>query len=141
MTTEISPHVLLPEPQLAFSPTDSSSWEIHPLRGLLKYGPFSDDLIPSPIRAATLAPYGESDHLFDFMRRLHKAHRPKERRDYLPEWPGFQEVLGVRMEAARKECRIELDRELEAEFRNSSQPHIVLETGPESPVRGDEFRQ
>ena len=41
MTTEISPHVLLSEPQLAFSPTDSSSWEIHPLRGLLKYGPFS----------------------------------------------------------------------------------------------------
>ncbi len=30
------------------------------------------------------------------------------------------------MEAARKECRIELDRELEAEFKDSSQPHIVL---------------
>ncbi len=55
MTAEISPHILLSEPQLAFSPTDSSSWGIHPLRGLLKYGPFSDGLIPSPIRVATLA--------------------------------------------------------------------------------------
>ena len=126
MTTEISPHVLLSEPQLAFSPTDSSSWEIHPLRGLLKYGPFSDDLISSPIRVATLAPHGESNHLFDFMRRLHKAYGPRERRDYLPEWPGFQEVFGVRVEAARTECRIELDREFEAEFRDSLQPHIVL---------------
>ena len=126
MTTEISPHILLPEPKLAFNATDSSSWGTHPLRGLLNYGPFSDGLIPDPIRVATLSPHGESGHLFDFMRRLHNAYRPKERKDYLPEWPGFQEVFGIRMEAARRECRVELDRQLETEFKNSSQPHIVL---------------
>ena len=41
MSSEIATHVWLPEPKLAFHPDRSSDSEIHPLRGLLRFGPYS----------------------------------------------------------------------------------------------------
>ena len=56
MIAEIAPHVWLPEPKLAFHPDRTSDREIHPLRGLLRFGPYSSGLVPDPIRVATIAP-------------------------------------------------------------------------------------
>ncbi len=126
MNSEIAPHIWLPEPSLIFHPDRTSDSEIHPLRGLLRFGPYSAGILPDPIRVATLAPAGESNHLYSFMTRLNSTHIPKERKDYLPEWPGFQRVFGVHMRAAGGDCHVELDQELETEFNNSPSPHIVL---------------
>lgn len=126
MNSEIAPHLWLPEPSLIFHPDRTSDREIHPLRGLLRFGPYSAGILPDPIRVATLAPAGESNHLYSFMTRLKSTHIPRERKDYLPEWPGFQTVFGVHMRAADGDCHIELDQELETEFNNSPRPHIVL---------------
>ena len=60
------------------------------------------------------------------MRRLNSTYTPKERKEYLPKWPGFQPVFGVHMKAAGGNCHVELDQELETEFNNSPSPHIVL---------------
>ncbi|BAU49843.1 nuclease PIN [Sulfurifustis variabilis] len=126
MSSEIFPHVWLPEPKLAFHPDRASDQDIHPLRGLLRFGPHSSGLVPDPIRVATLAPEGESHRLYDFLKQLNAPAKPSERRDYLPEWPGFQRVFGLHMKAAGGSCHVELDKELEAEFCDSSTPHIVL---------------
>lgn len=126
MSSEVFPHVLLPEPKLAFHPDRASDQDIHPLRGLLRFGPYSSGLVPDPIRVATLAPAGESHRLYDFLKQLNATARPTERKDYLPEWPGFKRVFGLHMKAAGGSCHIELDEELEAEFINSPTPHIVL---------------
>lgn len=126
MSSEIAPHLWLPEPQLAFHPDRTSDREIHPLRGLLRFGPHSSGLVPDPIRVATLAPAGESDFLYDFMRQLNSAHKPTERKEYLVEWPGFRNVFGLRMQGAGGDCHIELDSEFEEEFRTSQRPHITL---------------
>lgn len=126
MRSEIFPHVFLPEPKLAFHPDRSSDQDIHPLRGLLKFGPHSSGLVPDPIRVATLAPAGKSQSIYDFLKQLNSMAKPNERRDYLPDWPGFHRVFGLHMKAAGGECHVELDREFEAEFSNSSTPHIVL---------------
>jgi hypothetical protein len=56
MSTQIAPHVWLPEPQLSFHADRSSDREVHPLRGLLAYGPHSKGLVPDPVRVATLSP-------------------------------------------------------------------------------------
>ena len=48
MSSEIYPHTWLPEPKLAFHPDRSSDWEIHPLRGLLRFGPYSSGFVPDP---------------------------------------------------------------------------------------------
>ena len=126
MSSEISPHVWFPEPKLAFHPDRQSDQDIHPLRGLLRFGPHSSGLVPDPIRVATIAPAGEGRYLYGFMKELNSAAKATERADYLPEWPGFHRVFGLHMRGAGPGCHVELNIELEAEFRASSTPHIVL---------------
>jgi hypothetical protein len=64
MTSEIAPHLWFPEPKLCFHPERADDTDTHPLRGLLRYGPYSAGLVPDPIRVATIAPFGESEILY-----------------------------------------------------------------------------
>jgi hypothetical protein len=128
MTSQIAPHLWLPEPKLAFHPERLEDVDIHPLRGLLRFGPHSSGLVPDPIRVATIAPSGEGHRLYDFMKELNSEYEPTERKDYLPKWPGFSRVFNVHMRGAGKSCHIELDDRLEAEMRDSASPHVVLAT-------------
>lgn len=126
MSSQIASHVCLPEPNLSFHPDRTSDREIHPLRGLLRFGPYSAGLVPDPIRVATIAPTGEAHRLYDFMKQLNLTATPSERKDYLPKWPGFHSVFGLHMRGAGGGCHMELDPQLESEFQQSSTPHIVL---------------
>jgi hypothetical protein len=126
MSSEITPHIWLPEPKLSFHPDRTSDQDIHPLLGLIRFGPYSSGMIPDPIRVATITPWGEGRRLFDFMKELNVSARATERRDYLPNWPGFHSVFGLHMRGAPRSCHVELDSSLEQEFRSSSSPHVVL---------------
>jgi hypothetical protein len=126
MNSQIAPHLWLPEPKLSFHPDRTSDREVHPLRGLLRFGPHSAGLVPDPIRVATIFPAGEGDRIFGFMKALSATYKPTERRDYLPEWPGFHRVFGLHMHGAARGCHIELDARLEADFSASPTPHVVL---------------
>ncbi len=126
MSSEILPHVWLPEPKLAFHPDRTSDREVHPLRGLLRFGPYSAGLVPDPIRVATLAPAGESPRLYGFMKELNATYAPTERKDYLPQWPGFPTVFGLHTRSAGGHCHVELRPQFEAEFRTSKTPHVLL---------------
>jgi len=141
MSSEIAPHVWLPEPKLAFHPDRTSDREVHPLRGLLRFGPHSSGLVPDPVRVATLAPAGESPRLYKFMKELNSAYKATERKDYLVDWPGFQRVFGLHMRAAGRGCHTELDRELETAFRSSSTPHVVLAERLVRAIQGFEARR
>lgn len=125
MSSEISPHIHLPEPVLSFHPDRQSDQEIHPLRGLSRFGPYSAGLIPDPIRIATVSPAGEGTRLFEFMKQLNSPHSPKERRAYLPSWPGFKQIFGVRMVGAAKGCHTELE-EIDEQIQQSPTPHVLL---------------
>lgn len=126
MTSKIAPHVQLPEPMLAFHPDRASDREMHPLRGLLRFGPYSKGLVPDPIRVATIAPAGESKLLYDFISELKSPAAPRERREYLPKWPGFHSVFGLHMRGAGRGCHLDLDAAIEREFDASPRPHVVL---------------
>jgi hypothetical protein len=126
MTSELAPHIWLPEPRLAFHPERASDRDIHPLRGLLRFGPYSAGLVPDPIRVATVAPAGENERLFSFMRALNDPSKPTERREYLPVWPGFHGVFGLHMRGAGRGCHIELDGQIEAEVAALPAPHTVV---------------
>lgn len=141
MSSEIASHMWLPEPKLAFHPDRSSDCDVHPLRGLLRFGPHSANLVPDPIRVATLAPHGEGARLYGFMKELNSAYKPTERTDYLPEWPGFQRVFGLHARAAGGDCHVELSAQLETEFRASSTPHVVLADGLVRAVQSFEARR
>lgn len=141
MSSEIARHMWLPEPKLSFHPDRTSDRDVHPLRGLLRFGPYSGGLVPDPIRVATLAPAGESVRLYRFMKELNSAYKPTERKDYLPEWPGFHSVFGLHMRGAGRGCHVELDTQLETEFRASSTPHIVLADRLVRAIQGLEARR
>lgn len=125
-SSQIAPHVLLPEPELAFHPDRHSDHELHPLRGLLRYGPYSKGLVPDPIRVATIAPAAESDRLYGFMKELNRPASPRERRDYVPDWPGFRKVFNLELRGAGGACHQEMDAALEKELQAAARPHVVL---------------
>lgn len=126
MTSQLQHHVRLPEPNLLFHPDRPSDRDIHPLRGLARFGPYSSMFTPSPIRVATLAPAGESQRLFEFLRELNQPARPQERTDYLPDWASFNSVFQTRLAPAASHCRRELDGQLDGELKDSAAPGLLL---------------
>lgn len=123
---EITPHVSLPEPKLLFRANGTSISDSHPLRGLLRHGPFTSGLVPDPIRVATIVPSGESGRLQALISELDSTRNPLERRDYLPAWPGFDNAFGLRLSLAGGNCDVELDHSLDIDLRRSSTPHVIL---------------
>jgi len=122
-------HWLLPEPDLLFHPDRFDDRHPHPLVGLLQYGPFSRSLLNcviDPIRVAVITPHRDSERITKLLQEFEKRHQPKERRQYLPEFPGFSRVFGVRILKASSNAQIELPEKLEEELANSNQPHIIL---------------
>ena len=126
MKSRLKSHMQLSEPKLSFHATRLSDCLHHPLRGLQRFGPYSSGFIPEPIRIATLAPFGESRYLYEFIKELKKKYRPTERKDYLPDWPGFHGVFGVHIEPAPRSCRLELSHKTEVNFRNAEKPHVII---------------
>ncbi|ESZ60450.1 MULTISPECIES: hypothetical protein [unclassified Mesorhizobium] len=126
MSSEVGAHIWLPEPLLLFHPDRVGDTDIHPLRGLLRFGPYSAGLVPDPIRVATIAPHGESQAVYDFMKELNSAFDPHERKDYLPRWPGFSTVFNVHMRGALASCHLQLDANVDHDMEKSPRPHLVI---------------
>lgn len=126
MKSEIQPHVWFPEPALAFHPERPSDRDVHPLRGLLKFGPYSRALVPDPIRVATLSPAGDAPRLYAFLKELSAQAVAGERKEYLPTWPGFHGVFGVHMRGAEPGCHVRLDDATIAEALSAQRPHVEL---------------
>ena len=121
-----APHLHFPEPRLAFHADRTSDTAIHPLRGLVRFGPWSRGLVPDPVRVATIAPQRDSGRLYTFLKELRKPHQPRERADYLPKWPGFHEVFGIRMQAAESQCHIRLGDEIDERVEKEPNAHTLL---------------
>ena len=141
MTTVVLPgHTRIAEPELAFHPDREQDRSIHPLRGLLEFGPYSRSLLAplmDPIRVATLSPHGESGRMRNFIKEFEAKHAPGERRQYLPEWPGFSNVFGLRLlPAEAKHAHIELPAGLDDQIAKSLRPHTVLAQAVGQALRG-----
>ena len=126
VSSEVGPHLWLPEPMLTFHPGRPSDCSRHPLEGLCRFGPYSKGFVTDPIRVATLTPSGDSGVLFRFMRELKQKHMPLERKDYLPAWPGFRTAFSIDMTAAERTCRVEMDGDLDADLQSAPNPHVML---------------
>lgn len=126
MSSEVGAHIWLPEARLLFHPDRPGDTDIHPLRGLLRYGPYSAGLVPDPIRVATIAPFGESQALYDFMKELNSVFEPRERKDYVPKWPGFSAVFNLHMRGAASSCHLQLDANVDRDIEASPTPHLVI---------------
>ena len=122
-------HVVLDEPALRFGSTGARDVDIHPLQGLLRFGPYSRNKISAvvnPIRIAMIAPAGETDRLVNQIRELEQVLPPRERKPYLPAYPGFEKVFGIRLVRGAAGTAIELPSDLSSQVHNSKTPHVVL---------------
>ena len=67
---------------LAFHPERTSDQDAASTARFTEFiGPYSAGFVPDPIRIATLAPYGESQRIFDFVKNLNLGIDPQERRE------------------------------------------------------------
>jgi hypothetical protein len=122
-------HQVMPEPRLRFGGNPNDAIDVHPLRGLLNFGPFSRDkltAISDPIRLAVVAPHGQSGRARDLVQELQQAHQPRERRAFLYDYPGFSKVFGVRLLEPTAAATFELSPTLAAEVAAAAKPHTVL---------------
>lgn len=134
MNAEVKPyrlpgHIVLPEPRLRFGSKDQRDTDIHPMEGLLRFGPYSKDklsAVSNPIRIGMIAPAGQTDRLVGQMRELEEVHQPRERKAYLPPFQGFEKTFGVRLARGGSGTSIELPADLTARLANSATPHVVL---------------
>lgn len=121
------PHSVISEPDLRFHPDRKEDRSPHPLLGLAQYGPYSRSTINSvldPIRVAVITPHAglrEIDRLFS---ELGQAHRPRERKNYLPEYLGFARIFGLNI--VRSDVAFEFPEELNEQVLDSQAPHVLL---------------
>lgn len=122
-------HIVLPEPQLRFGSNDERDVDIHPMEGLIRFGPYSRGKlspVANPIRVGMIIPSDLEEALVRQMRELDQAHQPRERKAYLPPFPGFEKVFGVRFTRGSPASRILLSPDLDREIGAASAPHVVL---------------
>ncbi|MEX5329133.1 nuclease PIN [Pseudomonas paraeruginosa] len=102
--SKLPPFTLLDEPLLCFSPSDAEQVDVHPLRGLVNFGPYSKGSFggyTSQIRIATVGPESAFKRRGELMASLRNSYQPSDRSEYVPPYPGFEALFGVRLESAR----------------------------------------
>jgi len=89
----LAAHTILPEPVLLFARAET---DIHPLRGLSQYGPYSTDLgFPSQVRLAYLSPSDSFSKLESLLQELENPATPIEATNYYPQYGGFQNTFRI----------------------------------------------
>ncbi len=129
VTSELHGHWLLAEPYLSYDPTDTNQVAVNPLVGLRDHGPFSSRLSASSgdkLRIALLAPAGDLQKLKQQLNELVHPHDPKERRPYLPKWPGFETVFRIKLAPADDSAQIPLPTRLDDDLRSAANPREHL---------------
>ncbi len=98
------------EPELLFDTRKASSKDIHPLRGLKNYGPYSAGLFSIPtIRVAAIYPNGTYHLIKNLIAEFDKTYSPLERQKYLLDFTGFSQIFGSKLELANENVSIAFD--------------------------------
>jgi hypothetical protein len=115
------------EPYLLFHPDRQQDRHIHPLRGLVEFGPYSRAIVNlDPIRVAIIAPFGFMGRVQALFHEFERSHIPRERRGYLIDYPGFSRIFGVRVVLSNETARLTLSQNLDNMLEKSAQPHKIL---------------
>ncbi|MEH6999327.1 MAG: nuclease PIN [Limnobacter sp.] len=103
LASKLPPFTLLEEPLLAFSPANPEEIDVHPLRGLVRYGPFSKGSFAgftARVRVATVGPDGAFKRRGALMASLRDSYDPSDRSEYVPKYPGFEQLFQVELVSA-----------------------------------------
>lgn len=103
----LPPFSLLDEPKLSFSSEDSAATHVNPLRGLVAHGAYDSRSFQSYVpvlRVATVGPASGLKSVSALMNRLKAEHRPTDRAEYVPIYPGFEKLFGVPLAASPEQA-------------------------------------
>lgn len=126
---ELGAYRRLREPELLFDLADPTKRHAHPLHGLLQHGPLTEStmaLLPLQIRIAPITPNQELAPLSGLIDELRRRHRPRERRTYLPDYPGMARVFRREAAIASPPAHVELPADVDARMAASDKPYLVL---------------
>lgn len=126
------------EQALRFGASNPEAIDVHPLKGLVRFGPYTKDklaAIADPIRVAIIAPSGQVERVNSLLRELQQSHRPRERRAYLVDFPGFSKVFHVNMGPAGPQANVELPANLTEEMSRAQKPHLKLAEALQNALR------
>jgi hypothetical protein len=113
----LPPYSSLTEPLLAFADADATARDAHPLRGLATFGPYTRTALAAytpQIRVATIGPAAGRTTVHGLIGSLRRHHRPSDRRDYVPQFPGFAQLFGVDIVPAVAEAHLSWPDDLDA---------------------------
>ncbi len=100
------------EPSLVFA---EGQLDKHPLRGILRFGPYSHSLgVPARVRVALLYPEGQSAKLEGICRELTQAATPREAKNYYPAYPGFEQAFRIPFEGGGANLSFTLPSDMDA---------------------------
>lgn len=126
--SKLPPFTLLDEPLLSFDPEDNNL-EVNPLRGLDSHGAYSSSVFPTytpALRIATIGPASGWNNLRSLIDTLRSHHIPNDRKEYVPNFRGFERVFGVPLVAAPvKAAHIRLADNI-SELSSEGLPHTRL---------------
>ncbi|MBI5541449.1 MAG: hypothetical protein HY951_15395 [Bacteroidia bacterium] len=98
------------EPRLMFEAFTSNPYHIHPLRGLVEFGPYSQKLAPiDKIRIGVICPYNCFHIVNNLFSELSKSHNPQERIKYLPVFKSFEHIFKTKLELLDEKQSIQID--------------------------------
>lgn len=116
LASRLPPFSLLDEPELSFDP-ENRQRDVNPLRGLRQHGPYSAGLFSTyrpEVRLATIAPESGWNGLRKLVATLRSTHAPGDRREYVPDFRGFEGTFGVPIVAAPPIAHVKLSDDINA---------------------------
>lgn len=122
--SRLPPFSEIEEPDLVFAASNPLARDVHPLRGLATYGPFTSTSLGQftpNIRVAIAGPDSARSQRRELLRSLRNEHPPKDRRDYVPTYPGFSRLFRVNIVPAAEPTQIGLPEQL-AELPDGPSP-------------------
>lgn len=105
----LPPYSQLAEPYLQFNSEATSALDMHPLRGLVQHGPFSESAMQKftpQIRVATVGPTDGQASVRSLLSSLRNQHASNDRAGYTPDFPGMSQVFGLDLVPASSPCNI-----------------------------------
>lgn len=102
----LASYKILPEPRIIFNGLRN---EIHPLKGLRDYGPYSLSLnYPSEVKPAFITPKGELRKIENLFSELNNSHNVVYGKDFFIPYTGFESIFRIPMISPTSDLKIEL---------------------------------
>ncbi len=137
-SSKLPPYSPLAEPILKFASTQTEAIDTHPLRGLAKFGPYSSSAFShyTPVvRVATVGPAQGQSSVQDLLASLLSKHRPQDRSEYVPEFPGFQQLMKSGLQLASDPAVHILWPDQLTAFAGTGSPQEVLSAAIEAAIQ------